>query len=269
MKPRLWLNLFLSAVVAVLGTLAWLNPAPRETAYPLSSLRAETVKQIRIEKPGQPPMTLEKTGGRWRVTAPFAARADEARIGRLLGLLAATSTERFPATDLARFELDRPLLSLTLGGQRFDFGALNPLTQQQYVASGGSVYLIAPQLAADAYAKAFDLADKKLLADNEQPAGFDLPGLQLARDGKGNWNAPRFGQDALNRYADQWKNAYALLVQPYDGSKPLQTLSLHLADGKTVELAVLQEQPDFVLLRRDEALQYHFPPELKARLLQP
>lgn len=269
MKPRLLLNLFLSAVVAVLGTLLWLNPAPKETTHPLSSLKAEAVKQIRIEKPDQPPLTLEKSGDRWRITAPFSTRADSARIGRLLGLLSASSTERFTATDLARFELDHPLLSLTLGGQRFDFGAINPLNQQQYVATGGSVYLIDPRLAVDAYAKSFDLADKKLLAENEQPTGFDLPELKLERDGNGKWNAPQFGQDSLNRFADEWKNAYALLVQPYDGSKPLRSLRLRFADGRTVNLAVLQEQPDFVLLREDEKLQYHFPPELKTHLLQP
>lgn len=269
MKPRLLLNLFLAAVVAVLGTVVWRSPAPKETAHPLSALKAEAVQRIHIEKPGQPPLALEKSAGRWRITAPFSARADEARIGRLLGLLSAVSAERFPAVDLGRFELDHPLLSLTLGSQRFDFGALNPLTQQQYVATNGSVYLINPQLAADAYAQAFELADKKLLADNEQPVGFDLPGLKLERDAEGKWNAPRFGQDALNRYADEWKNTYALMVQPYDGTKPLQTLRLRLADGRTIDLAVLQEQPDFILLRQDQKLQYHFPPELKTRLLQP
>lgn len=268
MKPHLLLNLFLAAVVAVLGTVVWLNPAPKETSYPLSSQKAEAVTHISIEKPNQPPLTLEKTGDRWRVTAPFSARADNARIGRLLGLLSATSTHRLPATDLARFELDHPLLRLTLGDQRFEFGALNPLTQQQYVATQGSIYLIDPRLAVDAYAKSFDLADKKLLTDNEQPVAFDLPGLKLVRDGNGRWNAPQFGQDSLNRYADEWKNAYALLVQPYDGTKPQQTLRLRFADGRTVNFALLQEQPDFVLLREDEKLQYHFPPQMKARLLE-
>ncbi|MGD9788134.1 MAG: DUF4340 domain-containing protein [Sulfuricellaceae bacterium] len=273
MKARLLLNIALAAAVIVLTLAVWLDPAPKASAYPLSSLKAETVRQIRIDKPGQAAVALEKTAAGWRLAAPFAARADALRPERLLALLSATSPERFAATDLARFELDKPLLTLTLGKQRFAFGALNPLSQQQYVATDGYVFLIDPQIASDAYVKAADFAAKSLLAANEQPIGFDLPERKLERNGNGKWSAtpplPDANQDALNRFADEWRNASALLVQPYDGSPPLHRLRLQLADGRRLNLAVIQERPDFVLLREDEKLQYHFLPEMASRLLQP
>jgi len=273
MKARLLLNLALAAAVIALALAVWLDPAPKASAYPLSTLKPETVGKIRIDKPGQPAVVLEKTAAGWRLAAPFAARADAARTERLLALLSLTASERFAATDLARFELDKPLLSLALGPQRFDFGGLNPLTQQQYVATQDSVYLLDPRAAVDAYAKAADFAAKGLLAPGEQPVGFDLPSHKLERDGNGKWSAtpplPEVGQDGFNRFADEWRNASALLVQPYDGSKPLAALRLHLADGRSLELRVLQEQPDFVLLRQDEKLQYHFLPQMRERLLQP
>ncbi len=273
MKARLLLNIALAAAVIALALAVWLDPAPQASAYPLSGLEPETVRQIRIDKPGQAAVVLEKTAAGWRLAAPFAARADAIRPERLLALLSVTSPERFAATDLARFELDKPLLTLTLGSQRFAFGGLNPLSQQQYVATGGNVFLIDPQLASDAYVKAADFAAKNLLAPNEQPIGFDLPERKLERDGNGKWSAipplPDVTQDGFNRFADEWRNASALLVQPYDGSKPLRGLRLHFADGRGLNLAVIQERPDFVLLREDEKLQYHFLPQMAERLLQP
>lgn len=273
MKSRLLLNIALAAAVIVLSLVAWLNPGPKTDTYPLSNIKPDTVRQIRIDKPGQPTVVLEKTTTGWRLASPFAARADAIRPERLLALLSVTSPAHFAATDLARFELDKPLLTLTLGKQRFDFGGLNPLSQQQYLATDGNVFLIDPQVASDAYVKAADFAAKHLLAPNEQPVGFDLPERKLERDSSGKWSAapplPDANQDSLNRFADEWRNASALLVQPYDGSKPLLRLRLHLTGGRSLNLAVIQERPDFVLLREDEKLQYHFLPQMAERLLQP
>ena len=67
---------------------------------------------------------------------PFEARADRSQVERLLELTSAASKEKLAATDLARFDLDRPSLTVTLGDQRFAFGTVNPLNQEQYVLAG-------------------------------------------------------------------------------------------------------------------------------------
>ncbi|MBZ0091266.1 MAG: DUF4340 domain-containing protein, partial [Sulfuricellaceae bacterium] len=202
--------------------------------------------------------------------APFAARADQLKIERLLNLLNVTASQRFSAADPQRFGLDKPLLRLAFNAETLAFGGLNPISNEQYVAAAGGVYLIPPQAAADAYGKAIDFADKQLLASTEEPIGFTLPGLKLQRDDKGKWTgAADLSQDSLNAFADRWRNALASVVQPIAENGKGEAASLLLASGKTLPLRILRQAPDLILAREDEGLQYHFPAAIGEALLNP
>ena len=158
MKPRIWLNLALLLAVVGLASLLYFKPqsnAPSE--YRLSTLQASDIQSITIDKPAG--LNLEKRDHSWFITRPFVARADTFQVERLLEILSATSKQRFPANDLKRFDLDQPQARLTLGKQAFSFGALNPLTAEQYVATADNVYLVSPRYGAAAAA-----ADKQVFA---------------------------------------------------------------------------------------------------------
>lgn len=273
MKSRLWLNVFLLLLVAALAFAVYSRrQAPAEPAYRLSALNAAQVSSIQIEKPNTPAIRLEKRNNAWFVTAPYAARADSFRIGRILEVLAASSTQRFPATDLAAFDLDKSLFKLTINGQQISFGTLNPLTQQQYALTANTVYLISARYIANAAAQTADFADKRLFAENEFPARFKFEGRVLAlNNGKWETTPPRtdLSQDTLNLWRDEWRNASALLVQPYVEGKSLGKILITLNGGKQLTLGILQTEPDLVLLREDEHLQYHLPQETGKQLLAP
>ncbi len=272
MKPRILLNLALAALVAALALLVWLKPKPAgPVEFRLSTLSATEIGRIAIEKPGQAAIVLEKSPPGWRVAQPFRARADGEAIRRLLETLAATSAQRFPAADLGRFQLDRPLLQLSLDRQQFSFGAQNPLTGGVYVATGGNVFMVAPRHLASALRLPADFASHAFLAEDEEPAGFESADLKLSQAQGGKWSAspahPEWTQDDLNRWADEWRHASSLLTQPYDGTPPQAAFALHLRGGKTLSGKILQREPELVLLREDENLQYHFPAGVGKRLL--
>lgn len=273
MKSRLWLNVFLLLLVAALAFAVYSKRhAPDEPAYRLSALNAAQVSSIQIEKPNAPFVRLDKRNNAWFVTAPFAARADSFRIGRILEVLAASSTQRFPATDLAAFDLDKPFLKLTINGQQISFGTMNPLTQQQYALTANTVYLISAKYMANAAVQTADFAGKRLFAENEIPARFEFEGHVLAlNNGKWETTPPRadLSQDTLNLWRDQWRNVSALLAQPYVDGKSLGKILVTLSNGKQLTLSILQKEPDLVLLREDEHLQYHIPQETGKQLLAP
>lgn len=274
MKARLLLNLALAALVMVLALLVWLKPRPAaQPEFRLSALAAADINRIAIEKPGQSAIVLQKKPAGWRLSAPFAARAEGEAVGRVLEILAATSAQRFPASDLARFQLDRPLLSLTLNDQEFSFGTQNPLTGEVYVMTNGGVYLVAPRNLASALKAPADFAARALLAEDERPAGFDFADLRLNLLEDGKWSASParadLSQDDLNRWSDEWRHASSLITQPYDGTPPQEAFTLLLRDGRTISCKLLRHEPELVLLREDEKLQYHFPTEVGKRLLRP
>ena len=274
MKSRILLNLALAALVAVLAVLVWLKPRPAvPQEFRLSALASASIDRIIIEKPGQPAIMLQRNPAGWRLTAPFPARAEGTAVERLLEILAAASRQRFPATDLGRFQLDPPLLRLTLNEQTFRFGTQNTLTGEVYVATNGGVHLVAPSHLAHALKIPADFAAHAFLAEEEKLAGFESAKLKLSRNGEGKWSAsparPDWSQDDINRWADEWRNASSLVTQPYDGTPAQESFTLHLANGKLIPCKILRREPELVLLREDEKLQYHFPAGIGKRLLSP
>lgn len=271
MKSRILLNLALAGLVAVLILLVWLKPKPAaQVEFKLSTLASANINRIAIEKPGQPAIVLQKNPAGWRLSAPFQARAEGAAVERLLEILAAASPQRFPATDLGRFQLDQPLLRLTLNDQEFNFGTQNTLTGEVYVATNGGVHLVAPGYLAHALKMPADFAARAFLAEEEKLAGFEFANIKLSQNDEGKWSAspvrPDWSQDDFNRWADEWRNASSLVTQPYDGTPAQESFTLRLIDGKLIPCKILRHEPELVLLREDEKLQYHFPAGVEKRL---
>jgi hypothetical protein len=274
MKSRIFLNLALAGLVAVLILLVWLKPKPMApTEFKLSTLASASINRIAIERPDQPAIVLERNLDGWRLSAPFRARAEGTTVERLLEILSAASLQRFPATDPDRFQLDPPLLRLTLNEQEFSFGTQNTLTGEVYVATHGGVHPVAPSYLVHAMKMPADFAARALLTEEEKLAGFEFADLKLSQNSEGKWLAsparPNWSQDDINRWVDEWRHASSLITQPYDGTPALESLTLRLGNGQLVNCKILRREPELVLLREDEKLQYHFPVEIGKRLLSP
>jgi hypothetical protein len=273
MKSRLLHNLILALVVA--GVALFLIFKPEKAGpqkYRLSKLQASTVTRLSLAPTNREPIVLEKSGDTWRMTSPFAARADDQRVAATLDLLQAQSESRLPANDLAKFELDKPFVRLRANDQEFVFGGRQPVTNELYVATGGYVYLVPATFLIDLGRGADEFASKSLLGADETIAGFVLPGLTLSlKDGK--WQrTPDTGAlsaDDINRFADEWRLAIATSVNKASATKPAEGLQLILASGKTLDLAIIAREPELVLRREDEGLEYHFPRDVGERLLKP
>ncbi|HYG12825.1 MAG TPA: DUF4340 domain-containing protein, partial [Methylophilaceae bacterium] len=137
MKSRWLVNLVLLLLVAGIVTFLYLRPQSQEQgqkSYEISTHKLADFSRIRVEFPAKAPAVFEKIDGHWRIVDPYGARADLMSMQRMLSIVAAQSPVKFPATDLARFGLDKPKLRLKLDEEEFLFGTYNPVTSEQYVA---------------------------------------------------------------------------------------------------------------------------------------
>ena len=270
MSFRLWVNLALALAVAALAWLVFFKPEPIDASkHKLSTLSASSIKEISIAPAQRPRVVLVKHGSNWFVTEPFAARADAARVDSLLGLLSAESGQRFAAQDLARFELDHPLASIKIGAQEFSFGGVHPLSNQLYVLTQCAVYLISPVYFVDVAKQPTDYAAKQLLDAGENPVGFEFATFKLTRtDGK--WKREpadaTLSQDDANKFADEWRHAQAIAVSQPRAFKATEHITLRFASGKTLKLQAAQQEQEWVVLREDEKLAYHFTLDAARRL---
>jgi hypothetical protein len=274
---RAWLvNLLLVIGVAGLALYAIYRPKPEDKTprHKVSQVAGATVQKVRIEPQSAPPIELEKRGEAWFITAPLAGRADQSQMDRLLDLLQASSTERLPATELARYDLDRPRLKVQFDGQVLAFGTTNPLTQEQYLLAGDSVYLLSSYFASVVPTQPDRLLTHALFRPGEKPVGFAFKEFRVTQkdatwtvepplpEGK---EAP--GPDEINRWVDNWRFASSLVTRPAGSRKPQDEIQVTLAGGAQVKLGVLQREPELILLRQDEKLEFQFSAESGPRLI--
>ncbi len=278
---RSWLSLLAMAIAV--GALAyWLlqktEAGTEGTSYAVSSLTPADVTRVRLagKARGDAPsgeIVLEKRDGIWRFIAPFTGRAEAAPLERMLSILEARSSARYPATDLARYGLDAPLATLTANDQTIAYGAINASTREQYVLAGPFVLPVSVAYAAGLPRSLDALLAKALFApDERQPARFDLPGYTVALE-DGTWAVAPIdnaaGADERNAWVDAWKNATALTVERYNGPLPAETVKVALKDGREITLGIAQRSPDVVLVRQDDGVAYHFFADAGRKLIAP
>jgi len=277
MKLGWIVNLLLLIGVIGLGSYAWHQGSqPKEPSHKLSALPTGGVKKIDVAPRSAPGYALEKRGETWFLTSPIEARADQTQVRRMLDLLSATSREKLAATDLKRFDLDPPAMKVSMDGQAFSFGGTNPLSQDQYLSTGDSVYLVSTYYASLVPTASDRMLTHSLFNESEKAVGFKFKDFSIEqKDGK--WTlAPqpsadneRPSQDDLNRWADDWRYASSLVTQQWAGKPTPDAVQVKLADGKTIVFVVVRREPELILARPDEKLQFQFSGEMTRRLLNP
>lgn len=270
---RSWISLgLLATAVIALGAWLYMKPAAREAeTHALSPLKGGDVKRVRLER-GDEQIVLERRDATWRMTAPFAARADTFQIGRLLSILGARSAVRYPASNLARFGLEPPLARLTIEDESFGFGAINTTTREQYVLTGDSVYLapLGPGAALPRDAQA--LLARELFAPDESPVRLELPHFTAALE-DGSWRIQPANSEASaderTAWAHAWQNAIALRAARHEGPQPAEAIKVTLKNGASLALGIARREPELVLVRPDEGVAFHFAAATAKRLLSP
>lgn len=272
MKPRMLLNLSLLVALAGLGAIAYFEPGKEApVATPLTQVDIDKVDTITLQQ-GDKTLTLAKQDGHWRLSAPFAAPANEFRARQLLEIARTESDASYPLKpeELAKFELDKPIASLTVGDAVLIFGGADPIDMRRYVRIGDTLHMVRDDFSRHLTAQATDYVDKKLLPEDARIQEFALPEwkARLGQDGKWTFEPPQEGGESnIGELLTAWQSARAIDIKRLD--KPAQGQKLHigLANGEPVDFIVVQREPELLLARPDYGLQYEIVGEPAKRLL--
>lgn len=279
MKSKILVNLVL--VLLLTGLVLYASFRPKQHADPgirLTQLTRDDITRIAVERRGSPTIQLQKRDGGWRINAPLQTRADPIQVDRLTDIATATAKHKLPPGDSGRYELDPPQVTLTLNDQAFAFGRINDVTHEQYVAAAGEVYLVAPFYGYGIPTDVTKLVSRKLLDDAEVPVAFDFGRYRIVRNDRGTWTmegaypaqqSKPLSQDDFNRWADEWRVTSSLGAEPRRNARGKDRLVVQFKDGKKVPMEIVQKQPEFLLVRSDENMQYRFGAEVGRRLLDP
>lgn len=291
MKNRWLLNLILLLVVAGLVAFLYLRPKPgaeTDTTYEVSNYKMAEFNAISIEFPTKAPVTFEKVGGYWQLTAPYKARADQASVQRILSVIAAKTEAKINSSDLEKYGLQNPAIKLQLFRNKNDveiflFGTYNPVTDEQYVMHDKVIYLLPNSYSEAAATQVIEMVDKAPLKPTEKVAGFDFSRLEQWEELRlnldlvdGQWKVSiakaKPQQNELNEWLDfSWLQTQAKAVELYtpDRKTTYPSFEIKLRDGSKVHFDKIQESPELILARPDEGLLYHFPPDAGFTMLNP
>ncbi len=292
MKKRWILNLIMLAVVAGLVSFLYIRPkdnVEQKVAHEVSQLKLAGISTVKVEFPAKAPVLFEQVNGYWHMKAPYQQRADQRSVQQILSVIAARSENKFPATDLAKYGLDNPMIRLTItnesGDEHFLYGTYNTVTDEQYVGYKDHVYLLNAGYSEAASTQPIEMVDKNILSPDESASlvGFDYSHLEQWEEAglnvditKGQWktNLPKAKptQNDLNEWLEfSWKQNPAKSVALYtpDRKVTYPSFKVKLENGKTIHFDKIMESPELILARPDEGLTYHFGNDVGFTMLNP
>lgn len=278
MKNRWLLNLALLVAIGLLALLVIFKPGTKtDEGTPLTALTADGIQRIRLLRPKQPEIILEKSGESWRLKAPRTARANDFRVNELLRLAGQRVKTRFPAVpaELDKFGLATPFATVFLNDVEIRLGATHPLKNEIYVQAGDSIALVSASLQRTVNAPIGEWLSPSLLEDRTKIVSLRFPGFSLKQNDQGGWvrtpELKELSSDRSTRFVDEWRHARALSVGAATGSGGRERVTVTIQEGekqRAIEFSVIARSPELVLRRPDEGLDYRFPAELAARLLE-
>lgn len=263
---RTQLNLALAVMAAGLAAAVLLSQKkepPR--GEPLTPLTPAAIEHVVIAHPGKPEIHLDKQNGRWMLTAPVNADTDLLNVNGLLAVAASEVKTKLNAADVQRsaLGLDPPGYTVKFNDTVIQFGGVESLRYQRYVAVGDRIDLIDDPPSSTLDDDYSDLVSKALLPEKAEIQKIEVPGLSLTRsaDGK-SWEATPAGGSAadLQALADAWINARAMWCQ-YDNAPASaevtggDAVTITLKDRK-LQFRVVSRDPQFVLAAPELRLRY-------------
>ncbi|MGA9854539.1 MAG: DUF4340 domain-containing protein [Gammaproteobacteria bacterium] len=276
MKSRLWLNLALVILIAILASFVYFKPGAKKTKPPevLTSLQTTDIKSIKIEPANMPAAELTRTDKGWQMVAPLKIPADEFLVKTILDNIHGDVSRSFTAkpADLAQYGLDPPNLRLWLNGTEYDFGGTEPIHNNRYVKTGDEIRLTGNLLFYRINHSPYWWASKRLLPDDAHIIGLQLPDATLTLKGATWQLAPAnsaITSDAIQTLVDNWKNAQALSTDKIGDGKPQGEVAIELADGgQPLRFAILSDPNFLILARPDLGLEYQLDSGQRSDLLE-
>lgn len=276
MKSRLWLNLALLILIAILVSFVYFKPGAKKPPPPvmLTNLQTADIKSIKIEPANMPAAELTRTDKGWQMTAPLKIPADEFLVKTILDNIHGNVSDSFKAkpADLAQYGLNPPALRLWLNGTEFDFGGTEPIHNNRYVKSSDEIRLTGNLLFYRINHSPYWWASKRLLPDDAHIIGLQLPDATLTLQGT-TWHLapanPAISSDVIQTLVQNWENAQAMSTDKIGSGKSQGEVAIELAGDKTpLRFAILSDPNFLILARPDLGLEYELDSGQRADLLE-
>lgn len=277
MASRLWLNLALLLLIAILGIIVFYEPGKQPAPVPvrLTQLTPASITHIHIKRiSGKDIELVKEADGQWWMHNPYHLPANEFRVQSLLRLVETESLSNHALAQLqpATYGLDQPRAIVTFDrSTQISFGNTEPLQQRRYVQIGDQLHTIVDTFYYQAAANPTIYLNHALLPPDANIIKLGLPTLQLAfKDGQ--WQRtpshPEYSADASVELINNWRHAQALEIRANNIKDAKADIEIVLAEqAEPIRFKLLQTEDETSLIRLGMGLQYIIANETSDNLL--
>lgn len=270
MKTKFMLNLILLVLVAGLAAIVFFDPEVEEAkAVHLADLDENNLTKMTLEN--KESIVFELRQGHWWLTQPILAPANEIKARQLLDIAMVESLAQYPleTQDLAKFELDKPKVKLTLGHVKLLFGGFDPIDMRRYVQVNDTLHLVNDDFSHHLNASSIDFIDKKLLPEEVTPNEIVAPDFKAKLGENGQWAVEPPVEDAsgMADLLHSWQSARGIEIKKIEPPLKGDTVHIGFINYPSIDFTILQKEPELILARADWGLQYLLAGESAKQLL--
>lgn len=284
-------NAILFVIVILLSLLAWFQPGLQQPVYQyLTSLKTTTIHSIIIERQALGTIKLHKENNNWVLQEPYQLPASLLRINTITALAQKRSYAQFQIddTELSRYGLDKPAVSVWLNETNIIIGAEDPIKGQRYamnisdnIQTGkNTVQLINGVVFYQLRANLDSFIATQLLPPKAQIKSITWADKKLNIT-QGKWtltpDLPEVSADSIAQLIHHWQTAQASRVQSKVSlsinnaqlqQSPAITIHFSTDSGleESVHYLIIQDAGQIKLLRSDAQVAYWLSPDLLKQL---
>ena len=267
-------NILLFISVLCLSLILYFEPGLEqpEKQY-LSSLNSQQIQHITIQRKGLESIELDNTDQGWFISKPYQLAANPLRIGTITALAEKRSFSQFPAAGklLKKYQLDDPLITVSLDDKKIAIGAEEPINQHRYALLDDMIHLIDGTVYYQLRANLDTFISLYLLPPGSEIQSIELPEHKISIE-EGKWLlSPEdhgISADSISTLLHSWKAAQALRIKI--GSAPSSTdaevISISLQDQTQIRYRVAGDAGNPELIRLPWNIVYQITPQLLEQL---
>ncbi len=240
------LILVIIVLVLGLGAVAESVRDRMQQPTPLLGIDTSTIKRVALACPACSARRFERVQGAWQMTAPYAAPADAAIVGKVLSFAKLPARHRHDAKD---FEADKiglapPRVELSLDNHTLALGDTDAINGWRYTRYADRIALLPDDLTPLLLAPAETFVDKHPFAR--------LPAIATVHLGEVVWSAQTLA-------AAQKLKARTVIAAP-DPLPQGDAIDIAHANGETTRFVLTQVEGQPALVRAELRIAYVFEP---------
>lgn len=271
MRRRLFINLAIILLAALLALVAWLDVRYDGGPPRLTGLSPAGVDVVRLQQEDGRSLRMERLGGGWWLTEPVRTRASDFHVEQLLELTRAPSEASYAMDEIdpGRVGLLPPQVQLAFNGTGVGLGDTDAVDGLRYAMVDQRVHLIPDSLMPLIDGPWWNFLDRHVIGDAGELVELQTPAFVIRRSDDG-WevvDGEADGVDVPKLMAD-WQSVEALVARPLDAPPDAEPeVRAVMADGEERRFVKAEEDGEIRLVDVDSAVAYVFNQDLRRYLL--